>query len=91
MLHMTTFKKNYNGMALCTQDLYAQHRGRYAGKKHIMVFFAGKEYPIVDESLRNKLVLIDELGKRHSVSGNRKIGWLKFFIIKRRVLIEKYK
>jgi len=84
--------------ALCTQDLFRQHRQKLgtvrdrrikSSKEEIKIFKAGNLYRIVDESSRNKLILIDERGQRHQVSGNRKTGWFSWFIVKRRVLIEK--
>ena len=72
--------------AYCKKDL------RLGGK---LYFKSGKLYEVVREEFyneNNKLSFLNEFNHRHYVTKkclNGKKGWLKHFIIKRRVLIEK--
>lgn len=67
-----------NRLAYCTKNLYFQD-GTIRFKK-------GKSYEIIDDTRKNTLTLISETGCGNSIAME---GWLKYFIVKRRVLIEK--
>lgn len=81
-------KKKYP-LAMCTRDLYLRNETYRKRRAKLLCFREGRVYKVIDESLRNKLLLIDETGKRHQVSGTKTSGWFKYFIVKRRVIVEK--
>lgn len=70
----------------CTKDLYTEHSRSISSPP----FRKGGMYEVLSET-PYAFTLKNEYGEGHALSNGKELGWLQYFIINRRVLIEKAK